>query len=186
MQQWVMRRFPTADSIVEIGRKSRSWIKVCIHYCIKVISHCIRCRAAPHVDAFTPYAMPIADVPYGVSEYLLMKPYVSLWCAVDDWWRMIGLHGCQVRQHTHSRHWTHDAFVVVSFTALLCHCFHRSSLRPPVCLFFLSLFLCVNYCAQRKYISSEHRVECLRPNFWPIFSPHTKSSVIIQWYIFSI
>jgi len=27
MQQWVMRRLPTADSIVEIGRKSRSWIK---------------------------------------------------------------------------------------------------------------------------------------------------------------
>ena len=26
-QQWVMRRLPTADSIVEIGRKSRSWIK---------------------------------------------------------------------------------------------------------------------------------------------------------------
>jgi len=25
-QQWVMRRLPTADSIVEIGRKSRSWI----------------------------------------------------------------------------------------------------------------------------------------------------------------
>jgi len=28
-QQWVMRRLPTADSIVEIGRKSRSWIKSC-------------------------------------------------------------------------------------------------------------------------------------------------------------
>jgi len=28
MQQWVMRRLPTADSIVEIGRKSRSWSKV--------------------------------------------------------------------------------------------------------------------------------------------------------------
>ena len=27
-QQWVMRRLPTADSIVEIGRKSRSWIKL--------------------------------------------------------------------------------------------------------------------------------------------------------------
>jgi len=27
MQQWVMRRLLTADSIVEIGRKSRSWIK---------------------------------------------------------------------------------------------------------------------------------------------------------------
>ena len=27
-QQWVMRRLPTADSIVEIGRKSRSWIEV--------------------------------------------------------------------------------------------------------------------------------------------------------------
>jgi len=24
MQQWVMRRLPTADSVVEIGRKSRS------------------------------------------------------------------------------------------------------------------------------------------------------------------
>jgi len=30
MQQWVMRRLPTADSIVEIGRKSRSWIKFTI------------------------------------------------------------------------------------------------------------------------------------------------------------
>jgi len=28
MQQWVMRRLPTADSIVEIGRNSRSWIKL--------------------------------------------------------------------------------------------------------------------------------------------------------------
>ena len=28
MQQWVMRRLPTADSIVEIGRKSRSWIRL--------------------------------------------------------------------------------------------------------------------------------------------------------------
>jgi len=27
-QQWVMRRLPTADSIVEIGRKSRSCIKL--------------------------------------------------------------------------------------------------------------------------------------------------------------
>ena len=27
-QQWVMRRLPTADSIVEIGRKRRSWINV--------------------------------------------------------------------------------------------------------------------------------------------------------------
>jgi len=27
-QQWVMRCLPTADSIVEIGRKSRSWIKI--------------------------------------------------------------------------------------------------------------------------------------------------------------
>jgi len=27
MQQWVMRRLLTADCIVEIGRKSRSWIK---------------------------------------------------------------------------------------------------------------------------------------------------------------
>jgi len=27
-QQWVMRRLPTADSIVEIGRKSRSWINL--------------------------------------------------------------------------------------------------------------------------------------------------------------
>jgi len=26
-QRWIMRRFPTADCIVEIGRKSRSWIK---------------------------------------------------------------------------------------------------------------------------------------------------------------
>jgi len=28
MQQWVMRRLLTADSIVEIGRKRRSWISV--------------------------------------------------------------------------------------------------------------------------------------------------------------
>jgi len=27
MQQWVMRRLPTADSIVEKARKSGSWIK---------------------------------------------------------------------------------------------------------------------------------------------------------------
>jgi len=31
MQQWVMRRLPTADCIVEIRRKSRSWIKVLSH-----------------------------------------------------------------------------------------------------------------------------------------------------------
>jgi len=35
MQQWFMRRLPTADCIMEIGRKSRSWINV-THVCVIV------------------------------------------------------------------------------------------------------------------------------------------------------
>ena len=35
-QQCVMRRLPTADSIVEIGRKSRSWIKYVQDECMVV------------------------------------------------------------------------------------------------------------------------------------------------------
>jgi len=42
-QQWVMRRFPTADSIVEIGRKSRSWINNTKSSCRRVLSGVVVC-----------------------------------------------------------------------------------------------------------------------------------------------
>ena len=32
-QQWVVGRFPTVDSILEIGSKSRSWLKYCGKHC---------------------------------------------------------------------------------------------------------------------------------------------------------
>jgi len=61
-QQWVMGRLPTADSIVEIGRKSRSWINgaccrcctcsgvsktVGVSVCCWLICSSLRCSCAP-------------------------------------------------------------------------------------------------------------------------------------------
>jgi len=41
-QQWVMRRLPTADSIVEIGRKSKSWINVIFLFVFVFVCVCAR------------------------------------------------------------------------------------------------------------------------------------------------
>jgi len=82
MQQWVMRRLPTADSIVEIGRKVGHELSVCVRrpvdvqteHVVLLVSSCSCGRALEHASFVTwPYRAHPASVslPAAISQRLI-------------------------------------------------------------------------------------------------------------------